>query len=143
MRIFIQRSKTDVYRDGAWVVIAETHKPICPVSLCRRYFSLAGFNADSEEYIFRALTYFPSDGTFKFRNSSQLSYTRAREIVLSAFDSIGLAKQHYGLHSLRAGGALAAGNSQVNDRLFKRHGRWKSEKAKDEYIKDNIESLLL
>ena len=102
MRIFIQRSKTDVYRDGAWVVTPETHKPTCPVSLRRRYFSLAGFSADSEEYIFRALTYFPSDGTFKFRNSSQLSYTRAREIVLSAFDSIGLAKQNYGLHSLSA-----------------------------------------
>ena len=48
----------------------------------------------------------------------------------------------YGLHSLRAGGASAAANAHITDRLFKRHGRWKSDKAKDGYIKDNIASLL-
>ena len=26
--------------------------------------------------------------------------------------------------------------------LFKRHGRWKSDQAKDGYIKDNLDSLL-
>ena len=71
-----------------------------------------------------------------------MSYSRAREIVLCAFEAIGLPRQDYGLHSLRAGGASAAANAQVTDRLFKRHGRWKSDKAKDGYIKDNIVSLL-
>ncbi|XP_068680050.1 uncharacterized protein [Montipora foliosa] len=42
----------------------------------------------------------------------------------------------------KAGGASAAADAQVSDRLFKRHGRWKSDKAKDDYIKDNIRSLL-
>ena len=41
---------------------------------------------------------------------------------------------NFGLHSLRAGGASAAANSHVSDRLFKRHSRWKSEKSKDRYI---------
>ena len=63
------------------------------------------------------------------RGSVPLSYTRAREIVLSAFDSIGLAKQDYGLHSLTGLEVLP-----VPDRLFKRRGRWKSDKAKDGYI---------
>ena len=40
----------------------------------------------------------------------------------------------YGLHSLRAGGASAAANAGVPDRMFKRHGRWRSENAKDGYI---------
>ena len=79
---------------------------------------------------------------YESRGSVPLSYTRAREIVLSAFDSIGLPKQDYGLHSLRAGGASAAANARVPDRLFKRHGRWKSDKAKDGYIKDSVHSLL-
>ena len=35
------------------------------------------------------------------------------------------------MHSLRAGGATAAANAGVPDRLFKRHGRWKSESAKE------------
>ena len=33
-------------------------------------------------------------------------------------------------------------NGNITDRLFKRHGRWKSDKAKDGYVKDNVESLL-
>ena len=30
----------------------------------------------------------------------------------------------------------------VSDRLFKRHGRWKTGQAKNGYIKDKLESLL-
>ena len=46
------------------------------------------------------------------------------------------------MHSLRAGGATKAANAGVPDRLFKRHGRWKSEAAKDGYIKDAAEKCL-
>ncbi|CAH3178324.1 unnamed protein product, partial [Porites lobata] len=98
--------------------------------------------SDGEEFIFRTLVFLRDTGAYKMRGSVPLSYTRAREIVLSAFDSIGLPRQDYGLHSLRAGGACAAANARVPDRLFKRHGRWKSDKAKDGYIKDNVHSLL-
>ena len=41
------------------------------------------------------------------------------------------------MHSLRAGGATAAANAGVPDRLLKRHGRWRSETAKDGYVKDS------
>ena len=144
MRIFVHRSKTDVYRDGAWVVIAKTFRHTCRYLLVERYFVAASFSADSEEFIFRPLVFLRGTGAYKLRGSVPLSYTRAREIVLiiSAFDSIGLPKQDYGLHSLRAGGASAAANARVPDGLFKRHGRWKSDKAKDGYIKNNVHSLL-
>ena len=46
------------------------------------------------------------------------------------------------MHSLRAGGATAAANAGVEDRLFKCHGRWKSETAKDSYVKDSVERRL-
>ena len=48
----------------------------------------------------------------------------------------------FGMHSLRAGGATAAANAGVPDRLFKRHGRWRSESAKDCYVKDSVDSRL-
>ncbi|KAL9982315.1 hypothetical protein ACROYT_G004343 [Oculina patagonica] len=67
------------------------------------------------------------DGSYKFRGSDALSYSRACEIVFSAFEAIGLPRCDYGLHSLRAGGASAAANAHITDRLFKRHGRWKSD----------------
>lgn len=46
--------------------------------------------------------------------------------------------EKYGLHSLCNGGATASAKSGVPDRKFKRHGRWRREKAKDGYIKDRI-----
>ena len=50
--------------------------------------------------------------------------------------------KEFGLHSLRSGGATAAANAGVPDRLFKRHGRWLSENAKDSYVKDKLEDRL-
>ena len=48
----------------------------------------------------------------------------------------------YGTHSFRSGGASRAANSGVSDRVFQRHGRWKSVVAKDGYVKDDISSRL-
>jgi len=71
-----------------------------------------------------------------------MSYTRTREIALRAFAELGYPKHLLGLHSLRAGGASAAANTGVSDRLFKRHGRWRTDQAKDGCIKASLESLL-
>ena len=88
--------------------------------------------------MFRALS--SSRSTFKVRCQG-LSYSRALEIVKDAFKDISDVSC-ISLHSLRAGGTTAAANSGINDRLFKRHGRWLSENAKDGYVKDNFQSLL-
>ena len=48
-------------------------------------------------------------------------------IVLQNLAALGLDPKRFGLHSLRSGGASAAANAGVPDRLFKRHGRWRSE----------------
>ena len=62
--------------------------------------------------------------------------------MLEKTAAIGLDPKQFGLHSLRAGGASAAANAGVPDRWFKRHGRWRSENAKDGYIKDKLEDRL-
>ena len=48
----------------------------------------------------------------------------------------------YGTHSLRSRGAAKAANSGVGERVFQRHGQWKSVSAKDGYVKDNITSRI-
>ena len=121
IRIFVQRGKTDIYKDGAWVVVAETFKPTCPVLLTLRCFAVASFPEDSEDFIFRPLAFCSSNVAYIFRGSVPLSYSRAREIVLCAFEAIGLSRRDYGLHSLRTESASAAANALVTDRLFKRH----------------------
>ena len=42
------------------------------------------------------------------------------------------------LHSLRLGNATTAVAAGILDQSFKKHGRWKSEKAKDGYIKEML-----
>ena len=72
---------------------------------------------------------------------SKLSYTRVGELVKEAFkDSID--SSFIGVYSLRAGGASVAANSEIPDTLFKRHGRWLSEKAKNGYVKDDLKERL-
>jgi hypothetical protein len=52
------------------------------------------------------------------------SYTRARVCIISRLKEV-IFSSNIGLHSLRAGGATVAANSNVNERCSKRHGRWK------------------
>jgi pyocin large subunit-like protein len=35
---------------------------------------------------------------------------------------------------MKSGGATAAANSDINDRVWKRQGRWKSDSSKDGYV---------
>ena len=47
-----------------------------------------------------------------------------------------------GTHSIRSGGASPAANAGISDCLFKRHGRWLSDNAKDGYVKDSLSARL-
>ena len=62
--------------------------------------------------------------------------------MLQRLTSLGCDAAAFGMHSFRAGGAAAATNAGVPDRLFKRHGRWRLESAKDGYVKDTEQSRL-
>ena len=141
LEIFVESSKTDQYRDGAVVVIARTGTDYCPVAMLERYMRLANISStNSDNYLFRRLV--STKNGQKLRDSANLSYTRARELVLAMLESIGLDRKQFSLHSLRSGGASAAANAGVPDRHFKRHGRWRSESAKDGYVQDRIEERL-
>ena len=74
----------------------------------------------------------------QLRKSGSISYTRVRAFTGKPC-KVGFRSKQFGLHSLRAGGASAAANAGVPDRLFKRHGRWNAE---DGYVKDSLESRL-
>ena len=101
------------------------------------YFKLASITGEQDKFLFRGLV--TTKNGSKQRKAGGLSYTR---VVLDMLEAIGLDKQQLGLHSLQAGGASAAANAGVPDRFFKRHGRWRSENAKDGYVKDALEERL-
>ena len=72
-----------------------------------------------------------------------MTYSRVRELLRTYFQKVGVDGSNIALHSLRSGGASAAANAGVSDRLFKRHGGWKTDTAKDGYVKDSLADLLL
>ena len=144
VKIFLEKSKTDVYREGEWVYIARLSGAVCPVKVLTAYLTRAGFSGYSEQYIFRGVTRnkVESKHTLKKQNKP-ISYSTARTLVLQAFQSVGEDPKVLGLHSLRSGGATAAAKSAIPDRLFRKHGRWHSNMSKDRYVKEDVKQKLV
>ena len=55
-----------------------------------------------------------------------LNYSCIRDYFKFTFRGLVADISPFDTHSLRAGGASAAANAGVPERLFQRHGRWKS-----------------
>ena len=125
MAVKIRRSKTDQLRQGDEVLIARTPNSTCPVAMLERYMRIADIDQHSELFLFRAIT--KTKHGEKLRSSGRITYCTLRELFRKKLVELGLPPDRFGLHSLRAGGATAAANAGVQDRLFKRHGRWRSE----------------
>jgi hypothetical protein len=89
MEIFIESSKTDQYRDGAWVTIVRTATKTCPVTMVERYVSLEGICASPDFYFFRGITRSKKNGV-KLRQQGGLSYSRMRELLLEKLSAVGL-----------------------------------------------------
>ena len=53
------------------------------------------------------------------KTSGKMTYSRVSEIVKEKFAAIGLDTKVYHLHSLRAGGSMAAANHQIPDSISK------------------------
>ena len=141
MSIFIEKSKTDIYRKGHWLHLTKLNSNLCPLDLTKRYFVLVGIDKQCDKYIFRGIEN-TKNGQKLRKINKPLSYTTVRGHVLDLLANIGLDPTKFGLHSLRSGGASAAANLGVNAKLFKKHGRWKSDKVKDSYVHEDIESKL-
>lgn len=141
MSVFIESSKTDKYRDGAWILIARTGTVLCPVLNLERYLLWADISSDSEVFIFAHLSA-TKNGYILRQDGKHLSYSNLRTLFLEAFKPHVSDISQFCLHSLRSGGATAAANRGIPDRMIKRHGRWLSESAKDGYVKDSVDERL-
>ena len=141
IELFIEKSKTDKYRQGAKVFISAEGEN-SGIKICLfNYFSLAGIAEESCDFIFRHIIRMRSG--FKLDKKKRLTYCRDREVLLDRLTEMGLDKKLFGLHSLRSGGATAAAsNASVCDRLIMKHGRWVTEKSKNLYIHENLASKL-
>jgi hypothetical protein len=141
MSVLIQKSKTDIYRDRNRIIIAGTGNNLCLINNFDLYLQWVGNNLEFDFYLFRNLTK-DNDQYMFWKENVPLFYSRMRELFIQAFKQFVSNINFCGLHCLRSGGATAACNLGVPDRPFKRHGRWRSENAKDGYVKDSFNDLL-
>ena len=136
-----RKSKTDQLRQGDQVVIAQSGDSVCPVSLLKTYLRKLDIDPHSNEFTFRPLV--KTKSSYKLiQKNKPISHTTFRDQLTKSLQNVVPDPSVYGTHSFRSGGASKAANSGVSDRLFQRHGRWKSVAAKNCYIKDDISSRL-
>ena len=55
VKVFIEKIKTDIYREGMWVYIPASSK-ICPLKQLKYYLALSNLCENSEDFIFRGLS---------------------------------------------------------------------------------------
>ena len=137
LTIHIAKSKNDQFRQASEVFVARTFRESCPVAIAERYFAVLGDPANCALPLVRRLT---KTKRGLIPTSHPLSHTRTRETVLNAIKPLTLS---YGLDSLGSGGASVASNALVPTLLISRHGRWRSEKARNVYLLADTSSKLL
>ena len=99
------------------------------------------YPVQSDQFVCRALSKCKSGHKFVAINRP-VSYSTIREYFKVNLKDIVPDILLFSTHSLRAGGASAAANAGVQDRLFQRHGRWRSVAAKNGYVDDSLGSRL-
>ncbi|MEM9400705.1 MAG: hypothetical protein AAF984_10905 [Verrucomicrobiota bacterium] len=143
--IKIPESKTDIYRRGQEVIIHKSAKSTCPYTLLLRYLDCANINLSSVVHIFRNVVYLKSLNKYVLGNRN-LSYTTYLDYFKQCLKKLGYDPKLYGLHSFRSGGATTIVKNLKEcpslERLLKIHGRWKSDTAKDMYIKEQLDQRI-
>ena len=138
MSICLHSRKNDQLRQGDNVLVARCSSPssVCPVSVVQRFVTAASHKPSQK--LFGCLTSARSGPGVR----GSMSYSRAKELLHQALVRIGVDPRGYGTHSLRSGGATAAANAGITERLLQRHGGWRSVSSKDKYVLDSKEAML-
>jgi hypothetical protein len=150
MVVFLEKTKTDVYREGAFVPFVnsgDSHGAYALVTLL-----LSKLPAGQDDIsIFRRV----NTGSFKgeFFRDETMSYTLVREGIKKALEAIGEDPKKYALHSFRSGAKSHVDKKQkglpegerIPERLSNKHGRWtgNSKSALGYTEEDDEDSLLV
>ena len=109
----------------------------CPAAVVEKFLKVGSHVKNSR--LFRRILH--TEKKMELRKEP-MSYSRANELIKRELQKEELDPKLYGVHSLRAGGASAAAALGVPDRLFQRQGGLRSERSKNNYIQESMESLL-
>lgn len=139
MECFLEKSKTDQFRESRWVLISRVGGDRCVVQLVERLIHLGDYASVGPGGLIRNIVTTP---TGQRVCSSVPCYNTVNGWFKAAALLLGLDPDQYATHSGRRGGATRAANVDVPDRLFKEHGGWRSERAKDGYVVTRLQARL-
>ena len=88
LRIYVFKSKADVYRDGAHVLLVKSDSVSCPFHMLNRCVRAADL---SSSLPFCSLHFHKVNSFYSLR-STGMSYTQTKETVLKAFAELGYPK---------------------------------------------------
>ena len=115
--LLVRESKTDQAGQGQFVFLhSHADARVCPLRCLHRLSCLSPVGT-LQGPIFKPNQYSQQG----LQKSTMLTRLHCR------LQSLGLPSPLFGLHSLRSGGATAAAQQQVPERLIKVHGRWRSD----------------
>jgi len=123
--------------NGSWVFIAHSDISPCPVTVIEKYIKMGRHDSNSRLFCQIEMT----KKSMELRKEP-MSYSQASELTKQELQKERLDLGFYDIHSLREGEASAAAALGTPDRLFQQQGGWHSEKSKNKYIQEPLESLL-
>ena len=104
MSIFIEKSRTDVYRDGTWVCIGRTNSKLCPVKYLYKFVQVLTIeDENSDQYIFCDVSACKAGHRIR-SDRKALSYSNLRDCFKNALKPHVSDISKFGLHSMRSGG---------------------------------------
>jgi len=82
LKVYVPKSKTDVYRDGNYVNISKLESNYCHVAVLRRYIQVADIELSSQLALFRPLTTTTTTTTTSFICMTINAYSVAKTFVI-------------------------------------------------------------
>ncbi|GAQ93289.1 hypothetical protein KFL_014200010 [Klebsormidium nitens] len=140
MELFLEKSKNDQYREGRWVLVSRVGGPYCPVALVEKLLAVENYSLFGPDGLIRNVTISPPRQPHL--RCDQPCYSTVLGWFKEGVKLLNLNPDDYGTHSGRRGGATRTANTDVPDRLFKEHGGWRSERAKDGYVVSRLQARL-
>jgi len=164
MELFLERRKTDQFRQGAVLIVTRGSSRLCPVALAERLVRALGSSSGGTP-LFQGFDGHAARAAGRRRpvllNGSHMSYAQARYHVLKfTASALGMSKdaaqKRFGLHSLRSGGASAVVNAPplseqlnilgvgatVDHTAFLAHGGWADARTARRYLVLNMDVRL-
>ena len=129
----IVSSKTDVFRKGKSLYLADSNDSKSLVSLLLKYMSLGEIPLGSNNFLFGEIRKNSSNDKEYVDGTSKLSYSQCLSIIRSKVALLGLNSNLFGTHSARSGGATTLATKVTPFELML-SGRWADARSLRNYV---------